>query len=159
MGSPPGEALPYRRVSRPTASRRGRGSRQSRTDATGCGHPQLDAQVVADALSRDESTHGGGVEQAHLPKVKADGIQAAAVEKCGKRSPQRPCGHSVESAANGYHDLTGTDMIDPDLESSTAPRRAPPVRRRGLRFRHRASLRYPYHYTLLTGRTRRGVAP
>jgi hypothetical protein len=106
---------------------------------------------VANALSRDESTDGGGVEQVHLPKIDADGIQAAAVEQCGKRSPQCPCGRGVESAADGYHDLAGTDVIDTDLESWTAPRRAPPVRRRGLRFRHRASLRYPYHYALLTG--------
>jgi hypothetical protein len=106
---------------------------------------------MADTPSRDEGTDSGGVEQVHLPKIEADGIQAAAVEQCGKRSPQCPCGRDVEPAADGHDDRPGTDVIDTNIESSTARRRAPPARRRRLPFRHRASLGYPSRYPLLIG--------
>ena len=133
------------------ASRRGRSSQQSRTDGTGCGPPQLDAHVLADALSRDESADGGRSEQVHLPKIEADRIQAAAVEQRGQRSAQRSRGRDVEPAADDHLDLAGTDLVDTNLESTTANRRGLRVRRRGLRFRHRASLRYLNDYAPLTG--------
>jgi hypothetical protein len=42
-------------------------------------------------------------------------------------------------------------MVDTNLKSTTAPRRGLRVRHRGLRFKHRASLRYVNDYAPLTG--------